>query len=437
MTDAPHAPTDEPHPPRDDAASRRLSTAWPMKEDTMTTHDFRPAGAAPRPRAGPRAGRTSASTNPRVAVRAVLVAASVGTLLGLGPAPASAQPELRSTIALTSTRDNPTIGLLGLLGAEIYLINPDPDPLKQNLRRLTDNAAGDAFPVMSPDGKKIVFESNRNRTAGEPLNTGDLFLMEFDGTAQRLVTRGSTASWRPDSKRIVFHASASGTGRPVHGGAGPPTCDSDLFDANVDDLLDRRAGRANLTNTPQAIEADANWSPDGKRIAFVRRPKHEEKDDCAIPLPNNPLPMNPTNAEIYVINADGTGEPTQLTNNGTGTAGPAWSPDGKRIAFMCRPDAVEPLKPMDLCVMNADGSNRTPLTNANTAMFEGTPNWSPDGGKMLFTRGLGPGVGQQLLVMDIVFNPDGTVTTGAATQLTAPPGINTLSSWGLVRVTAP
>ena len=105
MTDAPHAPTDEPHPPRDDAASRRRAAAPRTKEDPMTTHAFRPAGAAPRPRAAPRGGRTSASTNPRGAVRAVLVAAAVGTLLGLGPAPASAQPELRSTIALTSNRD--------------------------------------------------------------------------------------------------------------------------------------------------------------------------------------------------------------------------------------------------------------------------------------------------------------------------------------------
>ena len=168
------------------------------------------------------------------------------------------------------------------------LMKPDGTPDGTDPRRLTDNLDGDGFPVMSPDGKKIVFESNRNRAPGEPLNTSDLFLMEPDGTAQRLVTRGSTTSWSPDSKRIVFHASASGTGRPVHAGAGPPTCDSDLFVANVDDLLDRGTGRTNLTNTPQAIEADANWSPDGTRIAFVRRPKDAENDDCAKPLPASP-----------------------------------------------------------------------------------------------------------------------------------------------------
>ena len=47
---------------------------------------------------------------------------------------------------------------------EVYLINPDGT----NPRRLTDNAYGDAFPTLSPDGKKIVFASNRGaRVRGE------------------------------------------------------------------------------------------------------------------------------------------------------------------------------------------------------------------------------------------------------------------------------
>src|SRR5262245_26169830 len=159
----------------------------------MTTHDFRPAGAAPRPRVGPRSGRADSARGPRGAARAVLVAASVGTLLGLGPTHASAD-ELRPTIVFTSTRDNLTQP--GLRGAEIYLMNPDPDPKKQKLRQLTTNVAADGFAVLSPDGKQIVFESNRNRVVPtEPANTSDLFLMKTDGTLQRLLTRGSSATW--------------------------------------------------------------------------------------------------------------------------------------------------------------------------------------------------------------------------------------------------
>jgi hypothetical protein len=57
---------------------------------------------------------------------------------------------LESTIAFTSTRDG---------NGEIYLMNPDltdPDP-----RRLTNNAAGDGLAALSPDGKKVAFDSDR------------------------------------------------------------------------------------------------------------------------------------------------------------------------------------------------------------------------------------------------------------------------------------
>jgi TolB protein len=110
---------------------------------------------------------------------------------------------LGSTIAFSSTRDDPTGQLLQ--AAEIYLTSAD----FTNSRRLTSNTAGDIFPSLSPDGTKAVFESNRNRTDGEPLNASDLFVMNTDGTEQTPLVRGSCATWSPDSKTIAFHASAS------------------------------------------------------------------------------------------------------------------------------------------------------------------------------------------------------------------------------------
>src|SRR5262245_17559565 len=105
--------------------------------------------------------------------------------------------ELVSKIAITSTRDDPSNPLLG---AEIYLIDPDG----KNPLRLTDNAFGDSFPMLSPDGKKIVFDSNRLTADSGTLNISDLFVMDADGTNQELLTRGSSATWSPDGKDIVF-----------------------------------------------------------------------------------------------------------------------------------------------------------------------------------------------------------------------------------------
>jgi len=78
---------------------------------------------------------------------------------------------------------------------------------------------------------------NRDRTADEPINTSDLFLMNSDGTEQTRLTSGSSASWSPDGKNITFHASASGNGTPIRTDPGSATSDSDIFVANVDDLL--------------------------------------------------------------------------------------------------------------------------------------------------------------------------------------------------------
>jgi len=78
------------------------------------------------------------------------------------------------------------------------------------------------------------------------------------------------------------------------------------------------------------------------------------------------------NNEIYVMNADGTGV-TRLTNDRADDVDPAWSPDGRRIAFA---------KDGQIHVMNADGSGVTNLTS-DFSVNRG-PAWSPDGRRIAF-----------------------------------------------------
>jgi TolB protein len=310
---------------------------------------------------------------------------------------------LRSTIALTSTRDAPADS--PFTAAEIYLM--DPDPSHPNPRRLTDNTWGDAFPALSPDGKRIVFDSNRDRTADEPINTSDLFLMNSDGAEQTRLTSGSSASWSPDGKNITFHASASGNGTPIRTDPGSATSDSDIFVANVDDLLNGTEQPRDITNSPARIDDDPDWSPDGAHIVFT---SHDVTDD----------PRLSNTAEIYVVNADGTGA-QQLTFNNEEERAPAWSPDGTRIVFSCRIGGGS--NDFEICVMNADGSGLMQLTD--NAAADLTASWSPDGSQILFHRQVA-GQGFQLFTM----NADGTNQT----QLTVPPGLNLLARWGQLRV---
>jgi Tol biopolymer transport system component len=126
-------------------------------------------------------------------------------------------------------------------------------------------------------------------------------------------------------------------------------------------------------------------------------------------------PFNSTSAEIYAINADGTGAWRRLTNNVEEERAPDWSPDGTRIVFMCRRGGSD----FEICVMNADGSNQVQLTDNSVGDL--TPSFSPDRQKIVFQTSL-----SQLWLM----NADGTDQM----QLTSTAGFNVLANWGEVRV---
>jgi hypothetical protein len=131
------------------------------------------------------------------------------------------------TVAFTSTRDYPSGVGSGtpqerlFASAEIYLIaTPDLvfDP-SQPLRRVTHNEVGDNAAVLSPLGKQLVFESIRLRGAGEPLQLWDLFLLNLDDHSDASfvvpdnrhvhLTRGASAAWERNGKRIAFQASTA------------------------------------------------------------------------------------------------------------------------------------------------------------------------------------------------------------------------------------
>jgi TolB protein len=308
--------------------------------------------------------------------------------------------EMVSTIAFVSTRHQPSAdpSLDMALSTEIYLMDSDGT----NVRRLTDNSYGDWFPSISPDSKTIVFDSNRLRTEGEPYNTSDLFLMNIDGSGQKHLIRGSSATWSRDSKSLAYHASASGAGKPIAIFPGAAANDSDIFVISVER---KGAKPKNITNNPTAVDDDPDWSPTEDKIVFISK---DAKDDM----------RNPVSAEIYVINASGRGKPIRLTNNSEEERAPMWSPDGKRILFMCRRGGTD----FELCIMNADGSAQIQLTDNTVGDLGGS--WSPDGRKIVVHRPIARGLYQLWLI-----NVDGS----GEVQLTDAPGTNGFPNWGEVR----
>jgi TolB protein len=397
-----------------------------MSEHPCTPHVSR---AAQTPLAMLRSPQRHAGLvhEPQIAVLAILlVCVSVIAVIGLSLAQAS-PPELRSAIVFSSTRDYPA-GIPGtapmrertLDGAEIYLIDPATDPAAQHARRLTNNVWADFLPVLSPDGKWIAFDSNRLRAAADYRNIFDLFLMQADGMGQTYLTLGSSASWSPDSRYIAFHASASGLGRPIGPNvADSPTVDSDIFVVNVGDLLANVAQPINITNDPGTIDYDPDWSPDGQKIVFT---SHLVSETDA----------TSTSAKIYVMRVnsqgmpirDGRPNPQRLTDSSDDERAPAWSPDGSRIAYICRNGR----RNFEICVMNADGTHRIALTT-NT-FNDATPSWSPDGTQIVFHREFGALFTQLFL---LTLQPDGRSATEQ--PIGSLQGSNAFANWRRIRST--
>jgi Tol biopolymer transport system component len=101
------------------------------------------------------------------------------------------------------------------------------------------------------------------------------------------------------------------------------------------------------------------WSPDGSRIAFLSSRGGNREN-------------------IYVMNADGSGQ-SRLTNDTVFAAYPySWSPDGSRLAFAAGQTKGH------IFVVATDGSGLTRMTSDSVA--DGSPAWSPDGTKIAFVR---------------------------------------------------
>jgi Tol biopolymer transport system component len=111
-------------------------------------------------------------------------------------------------------------------------------------------------------------------------------------------------------------------------------------------------------------------------------------------------PNNSLNAEIYVMNPDGTGR-HQLTFNQYEERAPSWSPDGTQIAFCARIGGND----FEICVMNADGRGFQQLTSNTVPDL--TPSWSPDGTQIAFQQG--PVGRPQIFIMNSELDPDGTL----------------------------
>ncbi len=195
-----------------------------------------------------------------------------------------------------------------------------------------------------------------------------------DGTAWTdLDNGGQEPSWTANGGKISFQILVPGSGP------------GDIYTMNADGSNQTLVGKG----------FNPAFSPDGKKIAFK---------SCAA---SGDFPCDSDKNDISVMNADGSGRQSltgNLTNHSVGSMekSPAFSPDGKKIAFVSNANAGEASEP-SIWVMNADGSGQTRLTSPTLGQ-DFNPDWSPDGTKIVFSRITSSTMGSELYVM----NADGS-----------------------------
>ena len=120
--------------------------------------------------------------------------------------------DAQARIVFMSDRDGHVHPRLGWPTHEIYVMEVDGN----NQQRLTNDPNWDTQPSWSPDGKRIAFESDRDGHFNMPggLPNYEIYVMDADGGNQQNLTNNpnsdSSPSWSPDGKRIVFNSNRDG-----------------------------------------------------------------------------------------------------------------------------------------------------------------------------------------------------------------------------------
>lgn len=203
----------------------------------------------------------------------------------------------------------------------------------KSIEKFTDHPSLDYDAVISPDGKWVVFTSERS---GIP----QLYAQEIEGNQlPALLIKSNSfqdqATFSPDGSQLAFVASHDGN--------------SEIYIIPfLPDSIQDISMAINLTKNPGG-DFRPSFSPDGTQITFSSDRGHD-----IIPHPQFPFARQRI-GDIYVI--DNKGENLKrLTDNDSWDGSPVWSTDGSKIFFYSGPNGKN-----SIFEMNADGTNQKKL----------------------------------------------------------------------------
>jgi len=251
---------------------------------------------------------------------------------------------------------------------------------KQSIQ-LTHGAEPASKPRWSPDGKYLAFLSSR-----ESKNGSQLWLMDRRGGEARKISdiKGDLGDydWAPDGSKVVMVIEdpenktdkEPKTPKPIRLDRYHFKQDYQGYLENLHShlyLLDIDTKKLDTLTKGNYDENSPVWSPDGKTIAFVSNRAED--------------PDRSSNTDIYTMEARPNATIKQITTWKGHDGSPQWSPDSKRIAYLREStDAGYTMYDMNvLCIMDADGKNIVDVTGALDRPAD-SPAWSKDGKSIAF-----------------------------------------------------